>query len=123
MFDEVLRVCVAFAYELTVEAQCITEYSTLKCCMSVFQYEVSRSVLDSRVLWISVWHKEQFGRNEFFGEVNMSLVDTNVDGGDVPYWYKLQPKVGVIVLISFNTVYCTIAIYSHSPAIWGNTGL
>lgn len=82
--------------------------------MSVFQYEVSRSVLDSRVLWISVWHKEQFGRNEFFGEVNMSLVDTNVDGGDVPHWYKLQPKVGFIVLISFNTVYCTIVIYSHS---------
>jgi synaptotagmin-like protein len=56
------------------------------------QYEVNRSVLDSRVLWVSVWHSEQFGRNEFLGEVNLSLIDCNFDT-EVLRWYKLQPKV------------------------------
>lgn len=52
------------------------------------------SELDSRTLWVSVWHSDMFGRNDFLGEVIISLTDTVFD--DVtPKWYPLQDRVSI----------------------------
>lgn len=50
------------------------------------------SELESRTLWVSVWHSDMFGRNDFLGEVVITLADTVFD--DVsPKWYPLQDRV------------------------------
>lgn len=52
------------------------------------------SELESRTLWVSVWHSDMFGRNDFLGEVVITLADTVFD--DVsPKWYSLQDRVSV----------------------------
>ena len=57
------------------------------------------SELDSRTLWISVWHSDMFGRNDFLGEVVLPLADQVFDQ-DQAKWYPLQERVSY--LFNFN---------------------
>lgn len=58
----------------------------------MLQFSTTMSELDSRTLWVSVWHSDMFGRNDFLGEVIITLADTVFD--DVsPKWYPLQDRV------------------------------
>ncbi|XP_069602171.1 synaptotagmin-like protein 4 isoform X1 [Ranitomeya imitator] len=43
------------------------------------QYIVPESILLSRILQLSVWHHDRFGRNTFLGEVNVPLDSWNFD--------------------------------------------
>lgn len=47
--------------------------------------------LSSRTLWLSVWHADMFGRNDFLGEVTLPLADVVFDD-PAPMWYKLQER-------------------------------
>ncbi|GBP28101.1 Synaptotagmin-like protein 4 [Eumeta japonica] len=47
--------------------------------------------LSSRTLWLSVWHADMFGRNDFLGEVTLPLADVVFDDA-TPMWYKLQER-------------------------------
>lgn len=47
--------------------------------------------LSSRTLWLSVWHADMFGRNDFLGEVTLPLADVVYDD-PAPMWYKLHER-------------------------------
>ncbi|XP_068631354.1 uncharacterized protein btsz isoform X2 [Battus philenor] len=47
--------------------------------------------LSARTLWLSVWHADMFGRNDFLGEVALPLADVVFDD-PAPTWYKLHER-------------------------------
>ncbi|CAH2239944.1 jg3375 [Pararge aegeria aegeria] len=47
--------------------------------------------LSSRTLWLSAWHADMFGRNDFLGEVTLPLADVVFDD-PAPMWYKLHER-------------------------------
>ncbi|CAG4915715.1 unnamed protein product [Colias eurytheme] len=47
--------------------------------------------LSARTLWLSVWHADMFGRNDFLGEVALPLADVVFDE-PAPKWYKLHER-------------------------------
>ncbi|GLH10864.1 Protein kinase C, brain isozyme [Gryllus bimaculatus] len=47
--------------------------------------------LETRTLWLTVWHSDMFGRNDFLGEVMMSL-ENKVFDDPTPHWYPLQER-------------------------------
>lgn len=47
--------------------------------------------LSARTLWLSVWHADMFGRNDFLGEVTLPLADVVFDD-PAPSWYKLHER-------------------------------
>lgn len=48
--------------------------------------------LESRTLWVTVWHSDMFGRNDFLGEVTINLQGKVFDNPQ-PQWYTLQERV------------------------------
>ena len=56
------------------------------------QYHISKSELESRTLWVTVWHNDTFGRNDFLGEVKVAL-DYHEFKDATPQWHKLQERV------------------------------
>ncbi|KPJ18928.1 Synaptotagmin-like protein 4 [Papilio machaon] len=49
------------------------------------------AALSARTLWLSVWHADIFGRNDFLGEVTLPLADVVFDD-PAPTWYKLHER-------------------------------
>ncbi|XP_028159320.1 uncharacterized protein LOC114352064 isoform X1 [Ostrinia furnacalis] len=47
--------------------------------------------LSSRTLWLSAWHADMFGRNDFLGEVTLPLADVVFDD-PAPTWHKLHER-------------------------------
>lgn len=45
-------------------------------------------------MWISVWHSDMFGRNDFLGEVMMPMSGQVFDDPSAK-WFSLQDRVGV----------------------------
>ncbi|KAK8751402.1 hypothetical protein OTU49_014627, partial [Cherax quadricarinatus] len=67
----------------------------------VLRFSTTMSDLESRTLWVSVWHSDMFGRNDFLGEVVISLADTVFD--DVsPKWYPLQDRMEPMEDLSYS---------------------
>lgn len=60
----------------------------------VLKFQMSLSSLESRTLWLSVWHSDMFGRNDFLGEVLISLQGRVFDNPQ-PQWYLLQERVKI----------------------------
>ena len=48
--------------------------------------------VERRVLWLSVWHSDMFGRNDFLGEVMLPMTDQQLDDQS-PKWYSLSERV------------------------------
>ena len=66
-------------------------YDSLLFLSPPLQYKVSPVDIGNRILWLSVWNWDQFGRNKFLGEVRLPLASMNLkDGTD--HWYSLQDK-------------------------------
>lgn len=55
-------------------------------------FNLSLEELKTRTLWLTVWHSDMFGRNDFLGEVMMPLEDKVFDD-PAPVWYPLQERV------------------------------
>ncbi|XP_037729148.1 synaptotagmin-like protein 4 isoform X7 [Drosophila subpulchrella] len=49
------------------------------------------SSLESRTLWLTVWHSDMFGRNDFLGEVSVNLQGRLFDNPQ-SQWYLLQER-------------------------------
>lgn len=68
------------------------KYDQLYECSQVLRFQVDRSELTSRTLWLSLWHCDMFGRNDFLGEVmkdlSSDMLETNTS-----HWYPLQERV------------------------------
>lgn len=58
------------------------------------KYNIPLSHLESRTIWLSVWHSDIFGRNDFLGEVNIKLGGRLFDDPR-PQWYILQERVSL----------------------------
>ncbi|XP_067674080.1 uncharacterized protein [Haliotis asinina] len=58
----------------------------------VLRYVISKSEVENRVLWVTVWHHDRFGRNDFLGEV-MIPMDCYKFGDASPKWYPLQDRL------------------------------
>lgn len=58
----------------------------------ILQYHVSLEELETRTLWLSVWHSDIFGRNDFLGEVVVPLVNKVFDDPS-PKVYPLKERV------------------------------
>uniref|UniRef100_V9I9Z4 Synaptotagmin-like protein 5 n=1 Tax=Apis cerana TaxID=7461 RepID=V9I9Z4_APICE len=52
---------------------------------------MSLSGLETRTLWLTVWHSDMFGRNDFLGEVRMPL-ENKIFDDPTPKWYPLQER-------------------------------
>lgn len=56
------------------------------------RYLISKSEVENRILWVTVWHNDRFGRNDFLGEVSINF-DYFRFGNSAPKWYPLQERV------------------------------
>uniref|UniRef100_A0A0B7B589 C2 domain-containing protein n=1 Tax=Arion vulgaris TaxID=1028688 RepID=A0A0B7B589_9EUPU len=57
----------------------------------VVKYQINISELESRSLWLTVWHNDRFGRNDFLGEVTIPLDCYRFDQNAL-IWYTLQER-------------------------------
>ena len=64
------------------------------------QYNISQGELENRTLWLTVWHNDRLGRNDFLGEVTIPM-DTYRFGDSTPKTYPLQSRVLVLLFFSF----------------------
>ncbi|XP_059490758.1 uncharacterized protein LOC132205615 [Neocloeon triangulifer] len=55
------------------------------------KFQLTLQGLETRTLWLTVWHSDMFGRNDFLGEVMMSLENVVFDD-PTPKWYPLQER-------------------------------
>ena len=60
----------------------------------LLQYQITKSELENRTLWLTVWHNDTFGRNDFLGEVSIPM-DEYTFTKTSPRWYPLQDRVGL----------------------------
>ena len=51
-----------------------------------------RNEVERRTMWISVWHSDMFGRNDFLGEVMMPMSGQVFDDPSAK-WFSLQDRV------------------------------
>lgn len=58
----------------------------------VLRFHMPISNLESRTLWLTVWHSDMFGRNDFLGEVSVNLQGRVFDNPQ-SQWYLLQERV------------------------------
>jgi synaptotagmin-like protein len=61
----------------------------------VLKYSLPLEELNNRILWLSVWHSDMFGRNNFLGEVQLPLENKIFDDPS-PKFYPLQERVILI---------------------------
>ncbi|XP_059218952.1 uncharacterized protein LOC106088861 isoform X5 [Stomoxys calcitrans] len=57
----------------------------------VLRFHMPVSSLESRTLWLTVWHSDMFGRNDFLGEVSVNLQGRVFDNPQ-SQWYLLQER-------------------------------
>ncbi|KAK9679762.1 C2 domain [Popillia japonica] len=55
------------------------------------KFHIALNGLETRTLWLTVWHSDMFGRNDFLGEVTMAL-ENKVFDDPTPKWYTLQER-------------------------------
>lgn len=67
------------------------------------RFYMSLNSLESRTLWLTVWHSDMFGRNDFLGEVSISLAGRVFDNPQ-PQWYLLQERVRFTTFFKFYTL-------------------
>ena len=60
----------------------------------IFRFQLASSNLDNRTLWLTVWHSDTFGRNDFLGEVSVNLQGRLFENSQ-PQWYTLQERVSL----------------------------
>ena len=55
-----------------------------------------------RTMWLSVWHSDMFGRNDFLGEVMMQMSGQVFDDPSAK-WYTLQDRVSTKINFTLIT--------------------
>lgn len=58
----------------------------------ILKFHVTVSELEIRTLWLSVWHSDRFGRNDFLGEVMLPLGNDTFESSGLK-WYPLQERL------------------------------
>jgi synaptotagmin-like protein len=57
-----------------------------------FQFQMPLDEVERRTMWMSVWHSDMFGRNDFLGEVMLPLSGQPLEDPS-PRWYSLLDRV------------------------------
>jgi len=57
----------------------------------ILKFVMPRGEVERRTMWISVWHSDMFGRNDFLGEVMMPMAGQVFDD-PAAKWYSLQDR-------------------------------
>lgn len=70
----------------------------------VLRFYMSLSSLESRTLWVTVWHSDMFGRNDFLGEVMISLQNKIFDN-PLPQWYQLEERVSNSLIFDSSCIH------------------
>jgi synaptotagmin-like protein len=80
------------------------------------RFHMALNSLESRTLWLTVWHSDMFGRNDFLGEVMMGLQDKVFDNPQ-PQWYILQERVSdrYVRLKFINTMFLFFFRFQSEP--------
>ena len=63
--------------------------------LSQFQFQMPLEEVERRTLWVTVWHSDMFGRNDFLGEVMLPINTIPLDDPQ-PRWYSLQDRVSLL---------------------------
>jgi len=58
----------------------------------MLRFVMPLKIIRQRTMWLSVWHSDIFGRNEFLGEVMLGLADQKFDNPS-SRWHSLQDRV------------------------------
>ena len=66
----------------------------------IFQFQMPLEEVERRTLWVTVWHSDMFGRNDFLGEVMLPINTIPLDDPQ-PRWYSLQDRVSLPYLPQF----------------------
>lgn len=77
------------------------------------KYFMPLNSLETRTLWLTVWHSDMFGRNDFLGEVTINLQGIVFDNPQ-PQWYTLQERVSNILQ---SVVYCIFYLRHNPPHV------
>lgn len=77
------------------------------------KFHISLNGLETRTLWLTVWHSDMFGRNDFLGEVMMTL-ENKVFDDPTPMWYNLQERVSTTF---YNCCVCGVLISAFNSII------
>ncbi|XP_015909187.1 uncharacterized protein [Parasteatoda tepidariorum] len=56
------------------------------------KFSIMPSEMEIRTLWLSVWHSDRFGRNDFLGEVMLPLGNDTFENNGLK-WYPLQERM------------------------------
>ena len=78
------------------------------CCENInaislqFQFQLPLSEVERRTLWVTVWHSDMFGRNDFLGELMLPLQGQIFDDPS-PRWYGLQDRVRIHCCLIWGT--------------------
>ena len=74
------------------------------------RFNLTMEHVEGRSIWLTVWHSDRFGRNDFLGEVTLPLGRSLFDHADLK-WYPLQDKVSNLIFFFFS-------FFSPSPLRW-----
>ena len=79
-------------------------FNNFKILFLFFKFQVTVSELEIRTLWLSVWHSDRFGRNDFLGEVMLPLGNDTFESSGLK-WYPLQERATNIHIFF---IYCLL---------------
>merc|ERR1712117_557298 len=57
----------------------------------MLKFQMPLEEVERRTLWVTVWHSDMFGRNDFLGEVMLPINTIPLDDPQ-PRWYQLQDR-------------------------------
>merc|ERR1711994_670960 len=68
----------------------------------ILQYQMPLVEVQRRTMWLSVWHSDMFGRNDFLGEVMMQMSGQVFDDPSAKR-YTLQDRVSTKIKFTLIT--------------------
>lgn len=77
----------------------------------VLKFYMTISEIETRTLWLSVWHSDMFGRNDFLGEVTLPLGHEVFENPGLK-WYPLQERVRNQQFANKQFIHPILFIYS-----------
>ena len=76
-----------------------------------------RNEVERRTMWISVWHSDMFGRNDFLGEVMMPMSGQVFDDPSAK-WFSLQDRVGFMFSLLWLSCLYKVLSLDWAPRGW-----
>ncbi|ELU00294.1 hypothetical protein CAPTEDRAFT_184235 [Capitella teleta] len=79
----------------------VKKHSLSPCFDETLKYQLTKSELETRTLWLTVWSYGNFGRNDFLGEVTIPL-DYYHFTDTTPRWHKLLERNPAVSTLAYK---------------------